>query len=247
MGAFTRHAAGEPTDERQAGFILGAIGVFPSNALRRNAKRAQALRAVVAHARQRPQARGLVCGCDLIAVENAGADGDQLLRCSFGDEHRLIATFDDDRWNPGVLVDLGQSAFGGEVAVDWLACRADYFDTAVSRGEAGLWRCLVMAVDNGTPASAIRQFERDLLVMPGHVSAIRNWALGDVVAGGGRRRWTHIWEQEFVDIAGLEGEYMTHPVHWGLVDGWFDPECPQRIVDPMLIHAAMDIRGSVIV
>jgi hypothetical protein len=33
----------------------------------------------------------------------------------------LVATFDDDRWNPGVLVDLGQSAFGGEVAVDWLA------------------------------------------------------------------------------------------------------------------------------
>jgi hypothetical protein len=39
---------------------------------------------------------------------------------------------------------------------------------------------------------------------------------------------------------------MMHPVHWGLVDGWFDPECPQRIVDPFLIHAAFDIRQGVI-
>jgi len=79
------------------------------------------------------------------------------------------------------------------------------------------------------------------------VQSIRNWTLGAVVASGGRRRWTHVWEQEFVDVSGLEGEYMVHPVHWGLVDGWFDPECPQRIVDPMLIHAAMDISGAVIV
>jgi hypothetical protein len=131
--------------------------------------------------------------------------------------------------------------------VDWMVYRADHVDVSRSQGKTGLWRCLCIAVEDGTPASRIRQFERDLLEMPGPVQSIRNWTLGAVVASGGRRRWTHVWEQEFVDVGGLEGEYMVHPVHWGLVDGWFDPECPQRIVDPMLIHAAMDIDGPVIV
>ena len=39
---------------------------------------------------------------------------------------------------------------------------------------------------------------------------------------------------------------MLDPIHWGLVDGWFDPECPQRIVDPFLIHAAFAIKSAVI-
>jgi hypothetical protein len=67
-----------------------------------------------------------------------------------------------------------------------------------------------------------------------------------VVASSGRRSWTHVWEQEFDDVAGLEGPYMLDPIHWGLVDGWFDPECPQRIVDPFLIHAAFAIKQAVI-
>ena len=29
---------------------------------------------------------------------------------------------------------------------------------------------------------------------------------------------------------------MLSPYHWGLVDGWFDPECPQRVVDTHLAH-----------
>jgi len=32
----------------------------------------------------------------------------------------LVAAFDGDRWNPGLLVDLRQAGFDGEVAVDWL-------------------------------------------------------------------------------------------------------------------------------
>jgi hypothetical protein len=83
--------------------------------------------------------------------------------------------------------------------------------------------------------------------MPSHVSVIKNWAMGHVIASEGRRRWTHVWEQEFDSVQGLEGEYMIHPIHWGLVDGWFDPECPQRVVDPFLIHAAMPIDTAVII
>jgi hypothetical protein len=119
-------------------------------------------------------------------------------------------------------------------------------DCSAGRQRKGIWRCLVVSVDAGTAAGTIRQFERDLLLMPTFVKAIRNWALSPVILAGGQRRWTHIWEQEFDDVAGLEGEYMLHPVHWGLVDGWFDPECPQRIADPWLIHASIDISSAVI-
>jgi hypothetical protein len=169
--------------------------------------------------------------------------GDILWRLAFGSEQQVWDAYASTAFQELVLaMTPAQGA-----TVDWMVYGADHFDTSRSQGKTGLWRCLCMAVDDGTPAARIRQFERDLLEMPGPVQSIRNWTLGAVVASGGRRRWTHVWEQEFVDVAGLEGEYMVHPVHWGLVDGWFDPECPQRIVDPMLIHAAMDIEGAVIV
>ncbi len=170
--------------------------------------------------------------------------GQVMWRLVFATEQQIWDAHASTAWQQGIMPSLSPAA---GASVDWMIYRADHFDTGRSQGQTGLWRCLCMAVDDGTPAPQIRQFERDLLEMPGLVGAIRNWTLGAVVASGGRRRWTHVWEQEFVDVTGLEGEYMVHPVHWGLVDGWFDPECPQRIVDPMLIHAAMDIKGAVIV
>jgi hypothetical protein len=170
--------------------------------------------------------------------------GQVLWRIAFGSEQQCRHAHASSGWQEAIMPALSPAQ--GAI-VDWMAYDADHVDAGRSQGKAGLWRCLCVAVDDGTPAREIRQFERDLLEMPGRVSAIRNWTLGAVVAGGPPRRWTHVWEQEFVDVSGLEGEYMVDPVHWGLVDGWFDPECPQRIVDPMLIHAAMDIRGPVIV
>jgi hypothetical protein len=131
--------------------------------------------------------------------------------------------------------------------LDSIAYRPTLSDASAGRPAPGIWRCLVLSVDAGTPAETIARFERDTVLMPRHVSTIRNWSMGQVVARQGRRNWTHVWEQEFDDTAGLEGEYMTHPIHWGLVDGWFDPECPQRIVDPFLIHAAFEIGDAVIV
>jgi stress responsive alpha/beta barrel protein len=170
--------------------------------------------------------------------------GQVLWRLAFGGEQLCWNAYASPAFHEAIMPALSPAQ--GAI-VDWMAYDADHADVTRSQGKAGLWRCLCMAVEDGTPTARIRQFERDLLEMPGPVQSIRNWTLGAVVASGGRRRWTHVWEQEFVDVGGLEGEYMAHPVHWGLVDGWFDPECPQRIVDPMLIHAAMDITGAVIV
>ena len=97
-------------------------------------------------------------------------------------------------------------------------------------------RTLLLRVIPGTSAEQVAAFERDLMGMPRHIHSIRNWALSHAHPGAGSTRWTHVWEQEYADVNGLEVDYMMHPYHWGLVDGWFDPECPQRIVDTRLAH-----------
>jgi hypothetical protein len=169
--------------------------------------------------------------------------GSLMWRMTFATEDEHWAALGSRQWQADVAPLLSPT---NGVSFDRVSYRPGLKNTSPGRTKPGIWRCLVLAVDAGTPADTIRQFERDTASMPEHVSAIRNWQLGAVMASAGRRRWSHVWEQEFDDIAGLEGEYMTHPIHWGLVDGWFDPECPQRIVDTLLIHAAMDIDEAVI-
>jgi hypothetical protein len=217
--------------------LLSVIGFGP------NAADGAADRLVALLAERGPALPGVKSAAAGRTLPRALNGGDVLWRLAFGSEQQCWQAYA----SPGFQELIGAMTPAQGATVDWMVFRADHSDTSRSQGKTGLWRCLCMAVEDGTPAPQIRQFERDLLEMPGPVQSIRNWTLGAVVASGGRRRWTHVWEQEFVDVAGLEGEYMVHPVHWGLVDGWFDPECPQRIVDPMLIHAAMDIRGPVIV
>lgn len=218
--------------------LLTVIGFGP------NAAEGAADRLVAVLSEQGPVLPGVKSAAVGRTLPRALNGGDVLWRLAFGSEQQCWDAYASAIFQQKIMVAMTPAQ---GATVDWMAYRADHFDVGRSRGKTGLWRCLCMAVEDGTPASQIRQFERDLLEMPGPVQSIRNWTLGAVVASGGRRRWTHVWEQEFVDITGLEGEYMVHPVHWGLVDGWFDPECPQQIVDPMLIHAAMDMTGAVIV
>jgi len=63
----------------------------------------------------------------------------------------------------------------------------------------------------------------EIVVKPGEAAAYR-------------QTYTHVWEQEFDNLDGLTGEYMNHPVHWGLADAFFDAECPEYIVDPHLVQ-----------
>jgi hypothetical protein len=97
-------------------------------------------------------------------------------------------------------------------------------------------RTLLLRVFPQTPPDVVLQFERDIMAMPAHIDSIRNWALSRTDATAYPTSWTHVWEQEYADVSGLELDYMMHPYHWGLVDGWFDPECPQRIVDLRVAH-----------
>ncbi len=101
----------------------------------------------------------------------------------------------------------------------------------------GLKRTLLVRLLPETPPEIVAQFERDILGMPEHIHGIRNWAFSRPDPSLCPTSWTHVWEQEYLDQSGFDADYMMHPYHWGLVDGWFDPECPQRIVDPDFAHA----------
>ena len=97
-------------------------------------------------------------------------------------------------------------------------------------------RTLLLRVLPGTPREAVERFEHDMLGMPRYIDAIRNWAFSRTDPELHPTPWTHVWEQEYRELRGLQEDYMLSPYHWGLVDGWYDPESPQRIVDTNLAH-----------
>ncbi|OYD67980.1 Dabb family protein [Rhodococcus sp. OK302] len=100
----------------------------------------------------------------------------------------------------------------------------------------GIYRALFVRVAPDTPPTAIEHFERDLLRMPALVSSIGAWRLSRVSASIGPTQWTHVWEQEFTDHESLSGQYLDHPIHWGVVDRWFDPECTEVIIRDRVCH-----------
>ena len=107
-------------------------------------------------------------------------------------------------------------------------------------------RTLFLRVFDATPDEIRERFEGDLRRMPAYVSTIRNWALSRSDSSVQPTPWTHVFEQEFDDVEGLLGEYMLSPFHWGYIDGWFDPECPQRIVDTHLAHVFCPAQTSIL-
>lgn len=110
----------------------------------------------------------------------------------------------------------------------------------------GVYRVLLLSVDEGSDLAAVEQFEAETRMMPHYIPAIRNWQLSRADAAVGERRWTHVWEQEYAGVEGLLGPYMLHPYHWARIDRWFDPECPDRIVDPRLCHSFCTLEASIL-
>jgi len=107
---------------------------------------------------------------------------------------------------------------------------------------AGVKRTLLLRVSPSADPARVAAFERDMLEMPRYVPAIRNWSFARATGSA----WTHVWEQEFETVEGLVEDYMLSPYHWGLVDGWFDVECPQCVVEPRLAHVYGNARESVL-
>jgi hypothetical protein len=159
-------------------------------------------------------------------------------RTEFASEKAAIEAPLSPEWQHGVvplLVGTRGSALGYQVTRRGL------------RGSgAGIWRALVFRVwPQGYP-EGVKQLEACLLLMPKYIGTIRSWALSTVQICEGPKAFTHVWEQEFDSAEGLTGEYMDHPIHWGVVDSFFDAELPQYIVDPHLLQIVGQIDGPVI-
>lgn len=101
----------------------------------------------------------------------------------------------------------------------------------------GVYRTLLLSVDRPVDQAVINRFEAEMSKMPHYIPAIRNWQLSRVSETSGARQWTHVWEQEYDSIEGLMGPYTMHPYHWGWIDRWYDPECPDWIVNTHLCHS----------
>ena len=110
----------------------------------------------------------------------------------------------------------------------------------------GVYRVLLLSVDEGSDPALVERFEAETRMMPHYIPAIRSWQLSRVDTATGARRWTHVWEQEYADAGGLLGPYMKHPYHWARIDRWFDRECPDRIVDARLCHSFCAMDASVL-
>jgi hypothetical protein len=106
-------------------------------------------------------------------------------------------------------------------------------------GLVGIKRTLWLRVLPGTEEAAVGRFEAETPLLAQAVPAIRNWQWSRVRTASPNPMetgWTHLWEQEFETLAGLESDYMASPCHWGYIDRWFDPEMPEQIVDVGLAH-----------
>jgi hypothetical protein len=112
-----------------------------------------------------------------------------------------------------------------------------YPGTLTRSGDGTVYRILLLRVPPETPADIVTRFEDELRSMTRFIAAIRAWQLSRVDEAIGDSQWTHVFEQEFDDLGGLTGPYLMHPIHWAVVDRWFDPECPDAIIRDRLCHS----------
>ncbi|ADU00545.1 Dabb family protein [Mycolicibacterium gilvum] len=104
-------------------------------------------------------------------------------------------------------------------------------------GPSGVYRTLLLRVLPGTEPSVVARFEDELRLMPRYVRSITAWQLSRAQDPTGDAGWTHVFEQQFTDEAGLMGPYLMHPIHWAVVDRWFDPETTDVIIRDRVCHS----------
>lgn len=125
---------------------------------------------------------------------------------------------------------------------------ADYPGAPIRCGQTAgtIYRSLLLQVQPGTDPATLVRFERDLALMPHYVSSITAWQLSRVTDAVGDATWTHVFEQEFADVDGLMGPYLMHPIHWAVVDRWFDPETTDVIIGDRVCHSFCAMSDSVL-
>ncbi len=157
--------------------------------------------------------------------------GDVLVHLRFHDQDAWEqSTFDDALTDPAITHVNG----------------ATYRGTPTRRGNGTVYRALLLRVDQAVDDATVVRFEGELAAMPGFVSTIQAWQLSRVESSLGSSPWSHVFEQEFTDVGGLLGPYLMHPIHWTVVDRWFDPETTDVIVRDRLCHSFCDLPAPVL-
>lgn len=161
--------------------------------------------------------------------------GDLLLHLRFADRALWAGAAPDVE---AVLADPAVTRING----------ADYHGSPtgiVGRPTGSVYRALLLRVGDGTDPDTMARFEADLRLLPGYVSTISAWQLSRPEQTVGNA-WTHVFEQEFSDADGIMGAYLMHPIHWAVVDQWFDPECPSALVRERVCHSFCTDHGHVL-
>ncbi|OBJ36622.1 stress responsive protein [Mycobacterium colombiense] len=174
--------------------------------------------------------------CQLVEPTLPGArnGGDVLVHLRFGSESQWHSAEPDFA---ALLSDPAITAING-------AC---YSGAASCTGATGtVYRALLLCVLPGTDGDTIARFEDELRLMPRYIKTITAWQLSRVEQAVGMQEWTHVFEQEFTDVEGLMGPYLMHPIHWAVVDRWFDPECPEVVVRNPVCHSFCAITDPVL-
>lgn len=116
-----------------------------------------------------------------------------------------------------------------------------------STGKTGLYRVALFCANVRPTAERLAAFGRQTASMPSYIKSIRRWQLSDTTSASGTRPWTHVWEQEYENLDGLNGPYMMHPAHWAHVERWFDTEYTEHLVDTFVVHTFCAIDAAVII
>lgn len=185
-----------------------------------------------------PDTLSALCAPTLPGVYNGG---DLLCRLVFSDADACAAALGTEAWraaeallaDPERVEKVERVAYaGGQAGGD-------------SAG-AGLYRVALFCANVRPDAERLAAFAAETAAMPNTVRSILRWQLSQADNAQGTRAWTHVWEQEYRDLDGLNGPYMLHPAHWARVERWFDPEYPEHLVDSVLVHTFCAIDRPVI-
>lgn len=201
-------------------------------------KRERAM-ATIARATERLDAISKLFAPTLPGVYNGG---DAIWRLTFADKAARDAALASETWASAaaLLADATVTTHLNEVA----------FPTGQvggPTGGGGLYRVALFCANVRPDADRLEAFATQTASLPRYITTIRRWQIARGESGRGDKPWNAVWEQEYADRAGLEGAYMLHPAHWAHVERWFDPEYPEWLVDPVLVHTFCAIDRPVIV
>ncbi|WP_380871405.1 stress responsive protein [Sphingomonas sp. DBB INV C78] len=185
-----------------------------------------------------PGIRDILFAPTLPGVYNGG---DYIWRAVFDNEAACQAALASPAWQPAAAILADRVLVPQLQRVGYEGGRSG----GSSKG-SGLYRVALFCANVRPTRERLDAFGAQTVTMPVHVRTMLRWQLSEAEGATGDRPWTHVWEQEYPDLDGLNGPYMLHPVHWAHVERWFDPEYTEHLVDPVLVHTFCAIDKGVI-